>query len=456
MSKHTNTLSKSFFHSWVSTDGIMSTTEALDWIHQLNNTVEVNIRKTKLSELQWFYDNESGQIVNERRSFFQISGLRYGKIEQPILIQKEIGHLGIICKPINGILHFLMQAKIEPGNINKVQLSPTIQATKSNFTQAHGGAKPSYLEWFHSADKYEIIVDQIQSEQSTRFLGKRNRNIIIMLDEETEIEVLPSHNWLTLGQIKQMMRIDNLVNMDARTVLSCIPFYKFASNGIDTPLVRSITDGEQPDILPKIYHYINNHKMFNSEEPVLFPLYSLYDWETVIHDGVEEFVCKNLYPFKIIFCDISIEGREVMHWSQPLFEAIGKATFGLFTRVNNGVQEFLVQAKQEIGCFDKIEIGPTVQLEATEKPINDIEKLFDERYEARRSVKYDVVLSEEGGRFYHEQNNNIVIEIEPNLIDKPPQGYWWCTYRTLNMLVQHNNTLNIQLRNLLSILELEQ
>ena len=34
-----------------------------------------------------------------------------------------------------------MQAKIEPGNINKIQLSPTIQATKSNFTQKHGGRK---------------------------------------------------------------------------------------------------------------------------------------------------------------------------------------------------------------------------------------------------------------------------------------------------------------------------
>jgi oxidase EvaA len=64
------------------------------------------------------------------------------------------------------------------------------------------------------------------------------------------------------------------------------------------------------------------------------------------------------------------------------------------------------------------------------------------------------LLSEEGGRFYHEQNKNIVIEIEPKLISEPPPGYWWCTYRTLNKLVQINNILNIQLRNLLSLLAL--
>ena len=55
-----------------------------------------------------------------------------------------------------------MQAKIEPGNINKIQLSPTIQATKSNFTQKHGGRKPNYLEYFLNAVDHEIIVDQIQ------------------------------------------------------------------------------------------------------------------------------------------------------------------------------------------------------------------------------------------------------------------------------------------------------
>ena len=43
----------------------------------------------------------------------------------------------------------------------------------------------------------------------------------MLLDED--IEVLPNYRWMTLGQIKQLMKIDNLVNMDTRTVLSGIP-----------------------------------------------------------------------------------------------------------------------------------------------------------------------------------------------------------------------------------------
>ena len=115
-----------------------------------------------------------------------------------------------------------MQAKIEPGNINKVQISPTIQATKSNFFQKHGGSQPAFLEYFLNAKQTNILVDQIQSEQSSRFYMKRNRNIILYVTDY--IVESSTHKWMTLGQIKDLMRYDNLVNMDTRTVLSCIPF----------------------------------------------------------------------------------------------------------------------------------------------------------------------------------------------------------------------------------------
>lgn len=211
-----------------SSDTQVLTEDVLKWIEQKNSSINISIKKNNLSDSDfWFYDENYGEIRNRNSSFFQIRGLQQYRdselvLEQPILIQDEIGYLGMICKEIDGILHFLMQAKIEPGNVNKIQISPTIQATKSNFTQKHGGKKPAYLDYFLEAKPDNILVDQIQSEQSSRFLGKRNRNIIIMVDED--IEVLPSHRWMTLSTIKQLMRIDNLVNMDTRTVLSCIPY----------------------------------------------------------------------------------------------------------------------------------------------------------------------------------------------------------------------------------------
>ena len=177
--------------SWATTDNpFNSTDDILAWIRQKNEDVQVAIRKIPYDYTgdNWHYDSERGEIRNREGSFFQITGLQKTVDdevvhEQPIIIQNEIGYLGIICKEFDGVLYFLMQAKIEPGNVNKIQISPTIQATKSNFMQAHGGRVPAYLEYFSNKHNYEIIVDQIQSEQSSRFLRKRNRNIIIVMDD---------------------------------------------------------------------------------------------------------------------------------------------------------------------------------------------------------------------------------------------------------------------------------
>ncbi len=440
--------------------------DIIAWVEEKNSSLRVDISKNALSESGfWFYDTEKGEIRNKNNSFFQIRGLQQYRdgelvLEQPILIQDEIGYLGIICKKIDGVLQFLMQAKIEPGNVNKIQISPTIQATKSNFTQKHGGKKPAYLDYFLDARPENILVDQIQSEQSSRFLGKRNRNIIIMVDED--IEVLPSHRWMTLGTIKRLMKTDNLVNMDTRTVLSCIPYSRLPVSEEekkqisemfnDKALFRSMFSQPCHSDMVRVFRYINNYKMLHSCENRIVPLSEMASWEFK-DSGITH---QTGYPFRVVFCDIEIEGREVTHWSQPLFEADGMAAFGLITAEIDGKLKFLVQAKPEAGCFDSIELAPTVQLEAAvpESEYSDMDRLFFRLLENGAEVRNDVILSEEGGRFYHEQNRNIVLRASVEQIGALPDGYFWLDYATLNEMVQFNNVLNIQLRNLLSLLEM--
>lgn len=453
--------------SWCTEESaVNSTQEILSWVAQMNETVSVEIKKSTMeNDGFWFYDQDEGQIRNRNRSFFSITGLRKKlpdgtPVEQPIILQEEIGYLGIICREFDGIMHFLMQAKIEPGNVNYVQLSPTIQATKSNFTQRHGGDKPPYLDYFLNAGRYETVVDQIQSEQSSRFYKKRNRNIIIWTEEDIPLQ--PSHRWMTLGQIKCLMREDNLVNMDTRTVLSCIPFSKLRLSEMelleladcfqDKALFRSVFVGDRENYLPKVYLYINNQKMFSEPDCGLVSLQELKNWE--LRDN--ELACKRPYPFKVIFCDITIEGREVKHWDQPLFEATGIATFGLICCEEEGLLKFLVRAAPEVGCFDGLELGPTVQQEAGEYPegADAIARFFWKRLQSGQGVMFDHLLSEEGGRFYHEQNRNVLLRVKQEELPELPEGYFLLDFRTLNELVQFNNILNIQLRNLLSLLEM--
>ena len=435
------------------------TEDIFRWLEERKSNLKVRLEKIQLEKcLPWYYDSASGMIRNQKGTFFQITGLRWLKdtgeiVEQPIILQEEIGFLGIICCKIKGVWHYLMQAKIEPGNVNNVQVSPTIQATKSNFTQQHGGAKPAFLDYFIHMSPNKVLVDQIQSEQSSRFLGKRNRNVILM--ENMQLEEPPTHRWMTLPQIKELMKYDNLVNMETRTVVSCLPHVLSGGEG-DVPFKNKLyfnktASSLDRQIIVNIYKQINDYKMFQKGKTEKIPLYDLKDWK--MENG--EFFCTKGYPFKLIFCNIAIEGREVTEWRQPLFAATGIATFGLICCDDEGMLKFLIKIKPEVGCFDGVEIGPTIQEEAGSiAEENCVSKLFWRKLKNNTGVLSDVLLSEEGGRFYQEQNRNVIISIQKDELPVIPEGYVWSDYGTLNILTQINNCLNIQLRNLLSILEI--
>lgn len=452
--------------SWNDREGNVNKTEdLLQWIETLNATTHVSVRECSINESSfWFYDDYSGEVLNRKRSFFSVKGMRMFENdefvkEQPIILQPEIGYLGIICQEIDGVLNFLMQAKIEPGNINCVQISPTIQATKSNFTRAHGGKYPAYLEYFERSSRYDVLYDQIQSEQAARFYKKRNRNMIMAVSDP--VEVLPNFKWMTLGQIKRLMEIDNLVNMDTRTVLSGIPLVgrrigdeerrALREHFSDPALFRSAFDTDFIPSVTQIYQKINRHKMFREVSVLPVPLSRLLDWK------VDEYgiVCKKDADFMVRYYDIEIAGREVQKWIQPLFKATGRATFGLLTKTECGVRKYLVRVKSEIGLFDQVELGPSVQREATHGASDDaVERVFWKHLNANDGVVTDVLLSEEGGRFYHEENRNAIIEIGEGELPELPEDCLWVEYGALNYLVQINNCLNIQLRNLLSLIRL--
>lgn len=453
-----------FLASALEKQGVFKDIQAFfTWFEAIKNKVACSIEEIPFSEMkEWEFHPITGNLVHQSGKFFSIEGINvktnWGNVKewsQPIINQPEIGLLGIIAKRINGVLHFLMQAKIEPGNINKVQLSPTLQATKSNFMQVHKGNAPTYLNYFLEYSKGEVLLDQLQSEQGARFLRKRNRNIIIEITEDIEVE--ENFCWLTLGQIKSLLQYDNVVNMDTRTVLSGIPFglndaTKAVSNDF---LISEFAKDKSIQTMDDIISWITALK-FNAElEVTSIPLKIVDGWNkddfSISH--------KNKKYFSVIAVKAKIANREVSEWTQPMIKSAQEGLIAFLIKKINGVYHFLVQAKLESGNFDIVELAPSVQCLTGNyrKGMNEYEVPFidyvltPEKYGA--TVLYSTFQSEEGGRFYKEQNKNLIVEISATSSIETPKNYCWMTLYQLKELVKYNNYLNIQARSLLSVID---
>lgn len=459
-----------FLRSAFASEGsFLPTSEVIKWLDKQNQEVHVNINRTQFEKLaQWSFDHES--LRHQSGKFFSIDGIRvktnWGTIpewDQPIINQPEIGYLGFITKEFNGILHFLMQAKIEPGNVNYVQLSPTLQATRSNYSQVHKGKKPLYLEYFQKAKPKQILLDQLQSEQGARFLKKRNRNIIIKIDED--IPKYDNFVWLTLGQIKQLMLYNNLVNMDTRTVISGILFGNFELEVVD--FFNYLDSKNSIKKMPQAFlksALSNEGSLHNVENIITFltqlksiydldvkqiPLYKMGQW-IIKDDEIAHYTNKF---FKVIAVDVEIGNREVVKWSQPMVEPAQEGLCAFVCKEINGILHFAVQAKLESGNHDIIEFAPTVQCltgnyrQTKEGALPFLDYVLKANPE---QVIFDTLQSEEGGRFFREQNRNMIILAGDEFPEQLPDKYIWMTLNQLYTFLKFNNYLNIQARSLIA------
>lgn len=461
-----------FFKSALAKDSpFISIPGILEWIKAIRNDVIARIEQIPIEKMrQWKFDEVTGNIVHESGRFFSIEGIRvetnWGIVpewEQPIMNQPEIGILGLIAKKINGILYFLVQAKIEPGNINIVQISPTLQATKSNYTRIHKGKTPVFLEYFNGKKPVTILLDQLQSEQGARFLRKRNRNIIVEVSEKEELNIPNNFIWVTLGQLKELIKYDNIVNMDTRTVISCIHFGSYENDTLDFFSALSNLNKHDKHLM---HSMLNNEVFLNDFDKIIswithlksrfdlnvnrIPLKNVNGWA---YDGLSVSHEDKKY-FSVIGVTVEIGNREVVSWDQPMIRSTQEGILAFIVKPIEGVYHFLVQAKLEAGNFDILELAPTVQCLTgnyrTGQNEYSVPFIDDVLNADKDQIWYSTLQSEEGGRFYMENNRNMIIEAKPDFITEVPDNYCWMTLNQLSTFIKFNNYLNIAARSLIS------
>ncbi len=348
------------------------------------------------------------------------------KIFQPLIVQKEEGILGIIKQRRQGKDYYLLQSKIEPGNINGIQISPTVQATKSNYLRKHGGRETIYLNYFIKSNKnLKIISKKKLSEQGSRFLNKKNWNILL---EANKILIPKKKNyyWLTRENIKYFINKKNMINMDTISVFSSVIKKNLIEKKINSNKYLNVKLNE-----------FNKNPKFKLNQ---INFKNLLNWKigkNIIHDLNKKY-------FSIFFIDVTANLREVKKWEQPIISDHFSSYNGFLVTKINSTFHYLLKLVLEPG-LNKPKYTSTI-----------FEKNFS--LKSKKNIKYrylfnkknclmNIVNSDEGGRFLKNQTRNIICEIKDFKKIRLYENFIWASHNQVIDLINQNK-MTIEARNL--------
>ena len=354
---------------------------------ELNKEKAFEIKSVSINDLtDWKFDEKNNFVHNSGR-FFSIKKIKFNGEESGILLQNEIGTLGLVSCVINDVLYFLIQFKKEPGNIVSAQLSPTLQATLSNQNQVHGGRSPRFLELFTDIEENNYLTNEPLPEQGYRYWRKFNLNSIVL---DKYFKETDEFKWMTLGQIYKFSEIDNSINSCLRSVLSLI-------NNLGSKKIKKNTET-----------IINKYKQKFQNKSSLGDSVNKF----LNSDKNELLFQTNLDKFHIKGISINIEGREVKNWNQPIvYDPYLEEYMQIIIKDEENIY-MLLKAHSEPGYEFGFTFGPTSIIKSKEGKVES-ENLI-EQFSQHGNIQLikKIQMSEEGARFYHTSVDHTFYEIQ--------------------------------------------
>ena len=411
------------------------------WFSSQRKKQKINVKVKKLSKLINWNKNKK-HIAHNSKKFFRIvaidvvSNLITKNWDQPIIIQNEMGILGILKDSKKN--KYLLQAKVEPGNKNKLQLSPTVQATKSNYQRVHGGKKIPYLNYFLKNSKNFVA----QSEQGYRYLYKSNYNSLINIKKK--IKVLNNYFWFNRIDIKELVKKRSVLNMDTISVFST--FLKKEKK--DNPLNSQ----------NKIYKWITKKDKFYRLKTKIKPLYNLQDWKVTN----EKIIHKRKNHFSVIGINIKSNNREVKEWDQPILKGKKLAFVGFIICQFNNTNHYLCRYNKKPGLKTS-----TLSCSINTSDINNYKKIhtispfqknllnnFLMKKNKKFKIVYDNILSDEGGRFYNCEIKYKALLVNKNFNIKLPEDYIWISQNQMIKMIKRKK-IDIEARLLFGCINID-
>ncbi len=382
-----------------------------------------------------------GAIEHRSGRFFRIVGFESGgrdapPMSQPLIEQSELGTLCSIHRR-SDLAEILVQAKAEPGTVGVVQLAPSIQATASNADQVHGGEAPP-LQQAARAGAIETIARAVASEQGTRFLGKRNANVLAR--QVAELPTSTAHRWVPVDELLELTGADHLVNTDLRSVLISSPWRYLVDREPfgrrDDQLGQWLSaswsaTGEASAVRSRI-----DRAALSVERGRVVRLDELPGW-TVTDEGVGPLGHDR---FRVRQIAVSVRGREVPHWDQPIVDSSRDGRVELWLRVDGRYPRLGFRPTAEPGLVNGVELTATmVAGPGEQRPAPTI-----------GLVLASVAQSDEGGRFFRDSSDYCLL-----LADDPDSAgddVEWLSLGDVEILLAEGRWFTNEARSALALL----
>lgn len=230
-----------------------------------------------------------------------------------------------------------------------------------------------------------------------------------MIVEVTEdVPVGDDFCWLTLGQISELLRADNVVNMDTRTVLSGAPM-----GATETGALHSDTE---------VLSWFTAERCRREVRTELKPRAEVTGWtrdEWLIDHQEGRY-------FSVIAVSVTACSREVSGWTRPLFEPqrAGRHCVPLPAHLREPARAGARQGRGGLPRHSRARADRMpdnyAHLTGTDRPL-----FLDLVLEAPPDrVRYSVVHSEEGGRFLNAVSRYLIVDAdEADAPLTPPPGF---------------------------------
>lgn len=204
--------------------------------------------------------------------------------------------------------------------------------------------------------------------------------------------------------------------------------------------------GTEQELIDWYEYFVRNSKMKMEE----IPLEECREWSIDQDSGSIRHSSGEFFSVEGIRITGSISREVNSGWDQPFLKQVGNdgGILGLVRQRFKGVPHYLIEAKEEPGNYNVVQISPTVQAtysnlkQAHKGKKTSYSELFLQPEKYPLKVILDQWTSEDGGRLFNKRNRSMLVEYDEfSKLELISKRFKWVSLFQLKKLIRDQNAI---------------